>query len=139
VHQLQREYSHSLRFVVRHFPLEEIHPHAHAAAVAAESAGAQTDFWKMHNYLFDHQKRLENAELQSYALQLGLDIQQLERDPTSPDTARRIDRDIDSGERRGVEGTPTFYLDGIRHEGGYDLESLRRAVAASMRAGSTAQ
>ena len=132
VHQLQREFPDSLRFVFRHFPLEEIHPHARAAALAAESAGAQTDFWTMHEYLFEHQQQLEDADLQRYALELGLDVDRFERERKSLEIGRRIDRDLDSGERSGVEGTPTFYVNGIRHEGGYDLESLRPAIAASM-------
>ena len=133
IHQLQREFPDSLRFVFRHFPLEEIHPHARAAAMAAEAAGAQTDFWKMHDYLFEHQTHLQDADLRRYALELGLDIQQFERDRRSPEVARRINRDLDSGERSGVEGTPTFYVNGIRHEGGYNLESLRPAIVAAMR------
>jgi protein-disulfide isomerase len=130
--QLQREFPESLRFVFRHFPLEEIHPHARAAAMAAESAGAQTDFWKMHGYLFEHQKQLEDADLERYALELGLDVDRFERERRSPEIGRRIDRDVDTGERSGVEATPTFYVNGIRHEGGYDLESLRPAIATSM-------
>ena len=133
VHQLQREFADRLRFVFRHFPLQEIHPHARAAALAAESAGAQADFWKMHEYLFEHQKQLEEADLQSYAIQQGLNVEQFDRDRRSAEIAGRIDRDLDSGERSGVEGTPTFYVNGIRHEGGYDLESLRPAIAASVR------
>ena len=104
--------------------------------MATESAGAQTDFWKMHEYLFEHQKQLEDADLQRYALELGLDVDRFGRDCRSPDIVRRIDRDLDSGERSGVEGTPTFYVNGVLHDGGYDLESLRPAVAASMRAAS---
>src|ERR1051326_6400817 len=73
VHQLQREFSDRLRFVFRHFPLEEIHPHARAAAAAAEAATRQTDFWTMHEYLFEHQKALEDVDLQAYAATLGLD------------------------------------------------------------------
>jgi protein-disulfide isomerase len=132
VHQLQREFTNSLRFVFRHFPLEEIHPHARAAAMATEAAGAQTDFWKMHEYLFLHQAHLEDADLQRYALALGLDVQRFELERTSPEITRRIDRDLDSGERSGVEGTPTFYVNGFRHDGGYDVESLRPAIVAAM-------
>jgi protein-disulfide isomerase len=132
VHQLQREFPDSLRFVFRHFPLQEIHPHARAAATAAEAAGAQTDFWTMHEYLFEHQKALEDTDLQSYAIDLGLDAGRFERDRGSPEIARRIDHDLASGERSGVEGTPTFYVNGVRHDGDYDLESLRLAIVASM-------
>jgi protein-disulfide isomerase len=130
VHQLQREFSDSLRFVFRHFPLEELHPHARAASAAAEAAARQTDFWTMHAYLFDHQHALEDADLKRYAVELGLDSDRFARDRTSPEVENRIDRDLASGERSGVPGTPTFYVNGIRHDGGYDLESLRSAIVA---------
>jgi protein-disulfide isomerase len=132
VHQLQREFADRLRFVFRHFPLEEIHPHARAASVAAEAAAQQTDFWTMHEYLFERQKALEEADLRRYAAELGLDSNQFDRDRTSPEVADRIDRDLASGERSGVAGTPTFYVNGIRHDGGYDLESLRSAIQAQL-------
>jgi protein-disulfide isomerase len=131
VHALQREFAEKLRFVFRHFPLDEIHPHARAAAMAAEAAAAQTDFWTMHEYLFEHQKALEPADIQRYATEVGLDIGRFDRDRSSPQIAQRIELDIASGERSGVEGTPTFYVNGARHEGGYDLESLRAAIVAS--------
>ena len=132
VHQLQREFSDSLRFVFRHFPLEEIHPHARAASAAAEAAGQQIDFWTMHEYLFEHQKALEDAALRRYAVELGLDSDRFARDRTSRQVESRIERDLASGERSGVIGTPTFYVDGIRHERGYDLESLRSAILAHL-------
>ena len=128
VHQLQREFSDSLRFAFRHFPLEEIHPHARGASAAAEAAAQQTDFWAMDEYLFEHQKALEDADLKRYAVELGLDSDRFARDRTSPEVENRIDRDLASGERSGVPGTPTFYVNGIRHESGYDLESLRSAI-----------
>ncbi len=130
VHQLQREFSDSLRFVFRHFPLEEIHPHARAASAAAEAAVKQTDFWTMHEYLFEHQKAFEDADLTRYAVELGLDSDRFARDRTSPEVENRIDRDLASGERSGVAGTPTFYVNGIRHDGGYELDSLRPAILA---------
>jgi len=130
VHQLQREFSDRLRFVFRHFPLEEIHPHARAAAAAAEAAAQQTDFWTMDEYLFEHQKAFEEADLKRYAVELGLDSDRFPRDRTSLEVATRIDRDLASGELSGVPGTPTFYLNGIRNDGGYDLESLRSAILA---------
>ena len=132
VHALQREFPDHLRFVFPHFPLDEIHPHARAAAMAAEAAGAQTDFWRMHDYLFERQKALEPADLQRYATEVGLDVSRFDRDRSSSEIAQRIERDIASGERSGVEeGTPTFFVNGIRHEGRYDLESLRAAIVAS--------
>jgi len=130
VHQLQREFSDRLRFVFRHFPLEEIHPHARAASAAAEAVARQTDFWTMHDYLFEHQQALEDADLERYALELGLDADRFARDRTSPEVETRIARDLASGARSGVPGTPTFYVNGIRHDGGYDLETLRSAILA---------
>ena len=130
VHQLQREFSDRLRFVFRHFPLEEIHPHARAASAAAEAAVKQTDFWTMHEYLFEHQQALEDADLKRYAVELGLDADRFARDRTSPEVENRIDRDLASGERSGVPATPTFFVNGMRHDGGYDLESLRSAILA---------
>ena len=132
VHQLQREFPDSLRFVFRHFPLQEIHPHARAAATAVEAAGAQTDYWAMHEYVFEHQKALEEADLHMYAIALGLDAGRFERDRRSPEISRRIDRDLASGKRSGVEGTPTFFVNCVRHDGGYDLESLRLPIVASL-------
>ena len=129
-HQLQREFPDSLRFVFRHFPLEEIHPHARAAAAAAEAAARQIDFWTMHDYLFEHQQALEDADLKRYAVELGLDSDRFARDRASPEVETRIDRDLASGERSGVPGTPAFYVNGIRHDGVYDLESLRSAILA---------
>ena len=130
VHQLQREFSESLRFVFRHFPLEEIHPHARAASVAAEAAARQIDFWTMDEYLFEHQQALEDADLIRYAVELGLDADRFARDRSTAEVQHRVDRDVASGERSGVPGTPTFYVNGIRHAGGYDLESLRSAILA---------
>jgi protein-disulfide isomerase len=128
VHDLQREFSDSLRFVFRHFPLEEIHPHARAAAAAAEAAAHQTDFWTMHGYLFEHQKALEDVDLQAYAAKLGLDPDRFDFDRRAPDVEERIQRDVASGDQSGVEGTPTFFVNGTRHDGGYDLDSLRSAI-----------
>ena len=136
VHQLQREYPDRLRFVFRHFPLEAIHPHARSAATAAEAAGAQTDFWRMHEYLFEHQKALAESDLHSYALELRLDGERLEHDRRTSKVRERVDRDLASGEASGVQGTPTFYVNGIRHDGSYDVDSLRSAVVGHLRSGS---
>lgn len=136
VHQLQREYLDSLRFVFRHFPLEEIHPHARAAAMAAEAAGVQTDFWRMHEYLFEHQKALTESDLRKYALELDLDAARFEHDRRSSKVRERVDRDLASGEASGVEGTPTFFINGIRHDGSYDVDSLRSDIIGYLRTGS---
>ena len=136
VHQLQREYPDRLRFVFRHFPLEAVHPHARSAATAAEAAGAQTDFWRMHEYLFEHQKALAESDLHRYALELRLDGERFEHDRRSSRVRERVERDLASGEAGGVQGTPTFYVNGIRHDGSYDVDSLRSAVVGHLRRGS---
>jgi protein-disulfide isomerase len=82
----------------------------------------------MHDYLFEHQQALDDADLKRYVVELGLDSVRFARDRTSPEVETRIERDLASGERSGVLGTPTFYVNGIRHDGGYDLESLRAAI-----------
>ena len=105
---LRTRFPGQLRFVFRHFPLEEIRPHARGAAAAAEAAGVQTDFWTMHEYLFEHQKALEPADLERYATEVGLDVGRFDRDRSSAEIARRIEGDIADGERNGVEGTPTL-------------------------------
>jgi protein-disulfide isomerase len=132
IHALQREYPDNLRFVFRHFPLEAIHPHARAAATAAEAAAAQAEFWVMHEYLFEHQQALKDRDLQQYAIDLGLQPDRFERERASPEVARRIDRDLASGDRSGVEGTPTFYVNGVRHDGSFDEASLRSAIVAQL-------
>src|SRR5579859_6688836 len=132
VHHLQREFSDRLRFVFRHFPLEEIHPHARAAAAAAEAAAHQTDFWTMHEYLFEHQKALEDVDLQAYAAKLGLDSERFDADRRALDIEQRIQRDVASGDQSGVEGTPTFFVNGTRHDGGYDLDALRSALVVHL-------
>jgi protein-disulfide isomerase len=129
---LQREYTDKLRFVFRHFPLEEIHPHARAAAQAAEAAHRQGAFWTVHEHLFEHQNALEDGDLHQYAIELGLQPDGFDRDRTSPEVARRIDRDLASGERSGVEGTPTFYVNGVRHNGPFDVDTLRSAIEAAL-------
>jgi protein-disulfide isomerase len=106
VHQLQREFSDRLRFVFRHFPLAEIHPHARAASAVTEAAARQIDFWTMHDYLFEHQQALEDADLKRYAVDLGLDADRFARDRTSPEVESRIERDLASGERSGIRGRP---------------------------------
>jgi protein-disulfide isomerase len=130
VHALQAEFGERLRFVFRNFPLEAIHPYARAAAAAAEAAAAQGRFWAMHEHQFGHQHALADPDLRRYAAQLGLDLDRFDRDRRSPAVAERIERDLASGERSGVRGTPTFFVNGARHDGPFDLDSLRRAVEA---------
>ena len=120
----------AFRFAFRHFPLTGIHPHAFAAAAAAEAAARQGRFWDMHELLFHRQKALEDGDLRRYAAQLGLDVAAFDRDRASTAVAERIRRDVDSGLASGqVLGTPTLFIDGIVHRGGYDPPALLAALA----------
>ena len=114
----------------RHFPLVEIHPHAFAAAAAAEAAALQGRFWDMHELLFHRQKALQDGALQRYAVELGLDIAQFDSDRTGAGVLGRIRRDVASGIASGeVLGTPTLFIDGMVHLGGYDAATLLQALA----------
>jgi protein-disulfide isomerase len=120
----------NVRFAFRHFPLTGIHPHALAAAAAAEAAALQGRFWDMHELLFHRQQALEDADLRRYAVQLGLDMAAFDRDRVGSAVAGRIRRDVDSGLASGkVLGTPTLFIDGVVHRGGYDLRTLLAALA----------
>ena len=121
-----------LRFAYRHFPLTQIHPHAYQAAEAAEAAGAQGRFWQMHDTLFENQDRLGLRDLISYADTLGLDLDRFVTDMRNGTYAGRLREDFVSGIRSGVNGTPTFFVNGNRHNGNWDLESLLEAVRAEL-------
>jgi protein-disulfide isomerase len=128
--QVERQLGGNLRFAYRQFPLTGIHPHALAAAAAAEAAALQGRFWDMHELLFHRQKALEDSDLCGYAAQLGLDVAAFDRDRASTAVAERIRRDVDSGLASGqVLGTPTLFIDGIVHRGGYDPPALLAALA----------
>ena len=131
IQQVERQLGGTIRFAFRHFPLTGIHPHALAAAAAAEAAGLQGRFWDMHELLFHRQKALEDGDLLRYAVQLGLDATVFDRDRVGTAVADRIRRDVDSGLASGqVLGTPTLFIDGVVHRGGYDPPTLLAALAA---------
>ncbi len=131
VEEVRRRLGDRLRFVFRHFPLSRIHPHAEAAAEAAEAAEAQGRFWAMHDYLFAHQRALEEEDLEHYAADLGLDRDRFAADLAGHVHAPRVQDDLAGGIRSGVQGTPTFFINGARHEGSYDLETLLAAIEAA--------
>ena len=127
---VERQLGGNLRFAFRHFPLTGIHPHALAAAASAEAAARQGRFWDMHELLFRRQKALEDGDLLRYAAQLGLDAAVFDRDRAGAAVADRIRRDVDSGLASGqVLGTPTLFIDGVVHRGGYDPPALLAALA----------
>ncbi len=130
IEQVERQLGGKMRFAFRHFPLTSIHPHALAAAAAAEAAALQGQFWDVHELLFHRQKALEDGDLLGYAAQLGLDVAAFDRDRASIAVLERIRRDVDSGLATGqVLGTPTLFINGVVHRGGYDPPTLLAALA----------
>jgi len=130
IEQVEQQLGGNVRFAFRHFPLTGIHPHALAAAAAAEAAARQGRFWDMHELLFRRQKALEDGDLRGYAAQLGLDVAAFDRDRAGTAVLERIQRDVDSGLASGqVHGTPTLFIDGVVHRRGYDPPALLAALA----------
>jgi protein-disulfide isomerase len=130
IEHIEQQLGGNLRFAFRHFPLTSIHPHALAAAAAAEAAARQGRFWDMHELLFRRQRALEDGDLRGYAAQLDLDVAAFDRDRASRTVLERIQRDIDSGLASGqVLGTPTLFIDGVVHRGGYDPPTVLVALA----------
>jgi protein-disulfide isomerase len=132
VKEIQQRLGDRLRFVFRNFPITTAHPHAEHAAEAAEAAGAQGKFWEMHDYLYEHQRALVDRKLEEYAAAVGLDVEQFDRDMESQAYRERVRADFMSGVRSGVNGTPSFFINGRRHNGSYDLETLLGALEAAM-------
>jgi formate-nitrite transporter family protein len=130
IERVERRLGDGVRFAFRHFPLTEIHPHALAAAAAAEAAALRDRFWEMHNLLFHHQSALESDDLRRYAAELELDPARFDRDRASQAVMRRVGRDVESGIASGqVTGTPTLFIDGVVHRGANDAVSLLEALA----------
>ncbi|MDB5215339.1 MAG: Na+/H+ antiporter NhaA [Myxococcaceae bacterium] len=123
------------RYAPRHFPLTQIHPHALMAAQAAEAAGAQGYFWAMHATLFENQHALDPESLITYADVLGLDVPRFTRELQSGEHLPKIQRDFKSGVRSGVNGTPTFFIDGERLDRGWDAFTLMQAIREGSRGG----
>jgi protein-disulfide isomerase len=131
VKEVQRRLGDRMRFVFRNFPLSEIHPFALGAAEAAEAAGAQGKFWEMHDRLFEHQRALDPSHLVQHARALDLDLTQFEHALAEHTYANRVHEDFLSGARSGVNGTPTFYVNGRRHDASYDVETLVAAIESA--------
>jgi protein-disulfide isomerase len=124
VKAIQAELGQQLCFVYRHFPLVEIHPHALLAAEAAEEAGAQGRFWRMHDTLFRNSPALSLEDLVAYAEDIELDSEQFVESLQTRRHLPRVQENVQSGLISGVRGTPTFFINGVRHQGGYDPASL---------------
>ena len=133
VRAIQQQLGDQLRFVFRNFPLTEIHPHALHAALAAEAAAAQGKFWQMHDYIFHHQHTLEDANLEQFAEAVGLDLQQYARALTDQRALARIEEDMEGGVRSGVQGTPTFSINGALYHSSWEKDALLPALQAASR------
>src|ERR1700744_1843107 len=124
IKRIQSRLGKDLKFAFRNFPLSESHPQAFAAAVAAEAAGLQNAYWKMHDYIFEYRSRLPLTPFDAFAKALGLDSEKLISDMQDPALSARVDADFDSGLHSGVNGTPTFFINGKRYDDSWDEESL---------------
>ncbi len=133
IQQIQEELGDKLNFVFRNFPLSESHPHAFEAALATEAAAKQDAFWPMHDMLFENQQRLNSGSLIKYAATLGLDEKTFAADMNDEALKQKVEDDFESGIMSGVNGTPTFFINGSRFNGGVDddmlLDALKAAIA----------
>ena len=131
VNQLRAHFGERLRFVFRHFPLNNVHPHASVAAQSAEAAAAQGKFWEMHDMLYEHQQELAEADLSQYALRIGLEIYRFQADVSTERFAKRVADDYESGAASGVKGTPTFFIQSERYTGEREFEAIKSALESA--------
>lgn len=134
VDELRSEAGDSLCFVFRNFPLTEVHPHAEHAAEIAEAAATHDKFWAMYDMLYAHQDTLDDQHLAEYAIALGMPASDIRTALAKHAYLNRVHEDFLSGVRSGVNGTPTFFVNGVRHDGSFDLETLRNAVSQAAQA-----
>jgi formate-nitrite transporter family protein len=132
VKRLQHNLGPRLRFVFRNFPLTSVHRHAYRAAQAAEAAARQGKFWEMHDWIFEHQDSLERDDLLDAARDLHLDVAIFKAHLPLPEISARINEDFHSGMRSGVNGTPTFFVNGARYNGRPTYEALLDALTAGI-------
>jgi protein-disulfide isomerase len=138
IRELLADFANDLRYVWRHLPLSDVHPQAQLAAEATEAAASQGAFWPMHDLLISHPEALELPDLKRYADELGLDLERFWDDLRSRTHAPRIAEDVDSADASRVTGTPSFFVNGRRHDGAYDIETLSRLVREALGAASGA-
>jgi len=124
IKRIQAELGQDLKFVFRNFPLSEAHPQAFQAAVASEAAAKQEAFWAMHDIIFENQELLESLPFVEFAKTLGLDIERFEEDLDDPTLPEKVDADFASGMRSGVNGTPGFFINGVKYEESWEEKAL---------------
>lgn len=132
IQEVQRRLSGRVLVVFRNFPLSDAHPHARLAAQAAEASARQARFWEMHDLLYENQQALEPTDLLGYAGTLGLELELFEQDLVGPEVAERLRADFLSGVRSGVNGTPTFFINGHRYDGSWSPRPLLRALEQAL-------
>jgi protein-disulfide isomerase len=139
VRELQSELEDRLCYVFRHFPLTELHPDAVRAAEAAEAAAVQHKFWEMHYQLFQHQSALSETNLWHHAQKLGLNVDKFKSDLNNKQHLRHIQEDMKTGEESGVDGTPTFFINGVYYADSWDLDTLLNTIEHSGNHANTAR
>ena len=132
IHELLHRFEEEVRFVFRHLPLNDVHSSAQIAAEAAEAASAQGSFWEMYDLLLSHQEELSPRDLIRYAAQLGLDVDRFREDLRQRRHAARVGEDVSSADASGVSGTPTFFVNGRRHDGVYDVAALSSEIKGAL-------
>lgn len=135
VKQIQKAFAKNLRFAFRHFPLSNVHEYAFPAALAAEAAGRQGKFWEMHDMLFEQQSFLNEYALLEFAQEVGLKIPAFKMDLQDPELSEKIEADFESGVRSGVNGTPSFFINGYKYSASFDYATLAWAIEEKIREG----
>ncbi len=130
IKQIQDYFGDNIRFVFRNFPLSQVHPHAQRAAEAAEEAADQNKFWNMHDYLYEHQQALDDKHLEKYAKIVELDLARFDKDMKNHVHVPKIREDFLSGIQSGVNGTPSFYINGTRYDGSWDFDTLMQILTS---------
>ncbi|HEY4918329.1 MAG TPA: Na+/H+ antiporter NhaA [Solirubrobacteraceae bacterium] len=133
IRELLSSFGEDVRYVWRHLPLNDVHPHAQVAAEASEAAAAQGRFWEMHDALLAHQGELDQRQLAEYAKEIGIESEQMLSALHRHEYAARVSEDVASADESGVSGTPTFFVNGRRHYGAYDIDTLSAEVTAARR------
>jgi protein-disulfide isomerase len=128
VKQIQKNFGKDLKFIFRHFPLSNVHEYAIPAAIAAEAAARQNKFWQMHDMIFENQSLLSDYAFTEFALAIGLNITMFKMDLLDETLAEKIETNFESGVRSGVNGTPSFFINGLKYNGSFDYTSLAGAL-----------